>query len=55
MISEYQPKDSVVLISEIPQGIIVHDMVFDWSGKRIALACSDKTVKIYIKNHENAW
>jgi hypothetical protein len=30
-------------------------MVFDWSGKRVALACSDKTVKIYIKNHENLW
>lgn len=55
MISEGSPKDSVTLISELPQGIIIHDMAFDWSGKRIALACSDKTVKVYIKNHESIW
>jgi hypothetical protein len=49
------PLDSVTLISELKQGVVVHDMVFDWLGKRIALACSDKTVKIYIKNRDNKW
>ena len=29
-------------------------MAFDDSGSRVALACSDKTVKIYVKNN-NEW
>jgi hypothetical protein len=55
MIECSAPSDSITLISELKQGVVVHDMVFDWAGKRIALACSDKTVKIYIKNHDNKW
>lgn len=55
MIEQSTPTDSITMISQLKQGVVVHDMVFDWSGKRIALACSDKTVKIYIKNHDNKW
>lgn len=32
--------------------MIVHDLSFDWTGRRIAAACSDKTIKIYVKKAE---
>lgn len=37
------------IIGELPQNVIVHDMSFDWAGKRLSAACSDKTIKIYLK------
>ena len=43
-------EDTLTLIDDLNSGLVVHDIAFDWTGKRIALACSDKTVKIYVKN-----
>lgn len=45
-------KDTVTMINDLPHGVIVHDMAFDWAGKRIAIACSDKTIKVYLKGKE---
>lgn len=40
------------MIGELPDNVVVHDLSFDWSGKRLAAACSDKTIKIYLKRSE---
>lgn len=42
-------KNSLDVIAQLPQSVIIHDLSFDWAGKRIAAACSDKSVKIYQK------
>lgn len=42
-------KNKIDIIAELPSSVIVHDLSFDWAGKRIAAACSDKSVKIYKK------
>ena len=42
------------MIADLGPKIIIHDMAFDETGTRIALACNDKTVKIYRKN-EGEW
>lgn len=33
----------------------MHDISFDWYGKRIATCSSDKNVRIYCKNNEGKW
>ena len=43
-------EDTTTLIDDLNPGLVIHDIAFDWTGKRIALACSDKTVKIYVKD-----
>lgn len=52
MYSEENP--AVEVIATLSQDII-HDMSFDWYGKRIATCSSDKTVRIYCKNNEGKW
>lgn len=45
-------KNKIDIIAELPASVIVHDLSFDWAGKRIAAACSDKVIKIYQKRTE---
>lgn len=39
--------DQLKEICEIPHNVNVYDMAFDWVGKKLAVACSDKTIRIY--------
>ena len=48
-------KSKINIIAELPQSVIIHDLSFDWAGKRIAAACSDKSVKIYHKTNNGGW
>jgi hypothetical protein len=41
----------VDIVAQLPPNVIVHDMSFDWTGRRLALACSNKTIKIYLKKN----
>ena len=45
MISEV----NIDCIGDLPPNVIVHDMSFDWTGRRLAAACSDKLLRIFIK------
>jgi len=33
----------------LPLGVIVYDLSFDWTGRRLAAACSDRTIKMFAK------
>ena len=39
-------------MAELPPNIIVHDMSFDWTGRRLAAVCSDKTIRTFTKKAE---
>jgi len=43
---------SIDIVGELPQSVIVHDMSFDWTGRRLAAACSDKIIRMYTKKGE---
>lgn len=51
---EAEDNPAVEVIANLSQDII-HDMSFDWYGKRIATCSSDKTIRIYCKNNEGKW
>lgn len=36
----------------MPSAVIVHDMSFDWTGRRLAAVCSDKTIRTFTKKVE---
>jgi WD40 repeat protein len=40
---------SIDMVGDLPPTVIVHDMSFDWTGRRLAAACSDKTIRMFAK------
>jgi hypothetical protein len=36
-------------VGDLPPGVIVYDLSFDWTGRRLAAACSDRTIKMFAK------
>ena len=56
MIEEPEPiNDHNTVICQIPPNVNVYDMCFDWAGKKLAVACSDKTIRIYDKKPIGEW
>lgn len=39
-------------VGDLPPNVIVHDMSFDWTGRRLAAACSDKILRMFTKKAE---
>ena len=40
---------NIDIVGDIPPNVIVHDMSFDWTGRRLAAACSNKTIRTFVK------
>ena len=36
-------------MGDLPPGVIVYDLSFEWTGRRLAAACSDRTIKMFVK------
>jgi WD40 repeat protein len=47
--------NKITSIAVIPQNVQVYDMCFDWTGTKLAVACSDKTIRIFEKKSDETW
>ena len=47
--SEMNEEVNIDCIGDLPPNVIVHDMSFDWTGRRLAAACSDKILRMFTK------
>ena len=43
---------SIDIVGDISPNVIVHDMSFDWTGRRLAAACSNKTIRVFVRKAE---